>query len=155
VTTRAFSQTLSLTVGPSRQLWLLIVVAHLVAILSLLLIDIPQTWRWAGWAIILVHAVHVWRDSQWLRDLRQVHYADGDFYLSFDTHCFDNKRSGSDRIPALPDGGHIATPWLVILSLKVSGKRRHLPIFPDACNADELRRLRVLLRCGAGAVHHS
>ncbi len=145
MTTRVFSQTLSLVVRPSRQFWLLVIAAHLVAILSLLLIDIRQPWRLLGWGIILVHAVYVWRDSVWLRELRQLHYADGDFYL-----CFDN-----DRIPALPDGGHIVTPWLVILSLKVSGKRRHLPLFPDTCNANDLRRLRVLLRCGAGTVTHS
>jgi toxin CptA len=145
VTTRVFNQTLSLAIAPSRQLWLLVIAAHLLAGLSLLLIDLNPPWRMVGWGITSLHALYVWRDSHWLRNLQQLQYAHGDFHLHF---------SGA-KVPALADGNHLVTPWLVILSLKVSGKRRHLPLFPDACNADDLRRLRVLLRCGAGAVNHS
>lgn len=143
MTTRASSLTLNLPIAPSRQLRVLIIAAHLAAGLSLVLIELQPVWRLLGWLLIIVHGAYVWRATVWLRNLRQLHYTDGDFYLTL----------GNDKYPVLAEGGHLVTPWLVILSLKVAGKRRHLPLFQDSCDADKLRRLRVLLRCGA--VNHS
>lgn len=46
-----------------------------------------------------------------------------------------------------PRGEFLVWPWLIILRFGVDGKRpsRTLVLLPDSANADDLRRLRVLL----------
>ncbi len=48
----------------------------------------------------------------------------------------------------LVEGQHTRlTPWLVILHLRTTKRVFHLPLLPDSASADDLRRLRVWLRC--------
>lgn len=134
MTTPACNWTINLK--PSRQLAQLLVVGHLVAAVSLLLVDIGWLWRLAGWSFVVLHGVYVWWDIRWLRRLTQLKYSDGQYQaFGSDGPCDEGQGAG-----------YFVTPWLVILKVSVSGKARLLPLFRDSCNPDDLRRLRVFLR---------
>jgi hypothetical protein len=67
------------------------------------------------------------------------------------------------RLQVLPDGYRLITSqgeldlvegqhtrltrWLVILHLRAAKRVFHLPLLPDTASAEDLRRLRVWLRC--------
>lgn len=100
-----------------------------------------------------VHGLYAWRDIVWLKSVQQLQHNNGDFFLLVDSLSDSKTDSCGDRgrYPVQLMSSHFVTPWLIILSLEIAGRRRRLPLFTDSSTHDALRRLRVLLRCRASA----
>ena len=53
---------------------------------------------------------------------------------------------GPFAVPASVTDDTVITPWLVVLNLRLEGRRRSLVLWPDSSDRESLRALRVYLR---------
>lgn len=53
---------------------------------------------------------------------------------------------GPFAVPARVEDDSVITPWLVVLNLRLEGRRRSLVLWPDSSGRESLRALRVYLR---------
>ncbi|MGQ9425880.1 protein YgfX [Gilvimarinus sp. F26214L] len=128
---------LSLHLRPSRLLLFFLGLTHLAAAGAVWLSALPY------WACLVVDAgillglplsvrPHLWPGS------RQLSYQ-GEWRWISDVEA--------ERLELR--GEFLVTPWLIVLQfVSAEGRRRPLILLPDSADADDLRRLRVLLRYG-------
>lgn len=107
--------------------WILLSLAPVVLPLRLLLLLVffGLCWR-------------TWREWRRLQSIHRLQVLPDGYRLITSKGEFD-----------LAEGQHTRlTRWLVILHLRTTKRVFHLPLLPDTASADDLRRLRVWLRCG-------
>lgn len=86
-----------------------------------------------GWSLIWNFQQHYWVGC------RQLHYLDQRWWLT----------DATGEQPLELVGEFLVTPWLLVLRFTAArGKPLSLVLPPDSAAADDLRRLRVLLRFG-------
>ena len=137
---------LKISIKPSRRLALFLCCAHAAAAAAVLVIDLPL---WLGIALLLIIGtscgVYVYGSA-----LRRGGGAvvaieiDDDGALSFQL------RRGEWREGMLL-GSSFISHYLTILNIKTGGDffARHVVIVPGCLDAEDFRRLRMRLRCGA------
>lgn len=106
--------------------WILLSLAPVVLPLRLLLLLVFFGLCWRTW--------QEWRRLQSIRRLQVL--PDGYRLITLQGE-FDLAAGQHTRL----------TPWLVILHLRAGKRVFHLPLLPDTASAEDLRRLRVWLRC--------
>lgn len=128
---------LRLELRPSRQrrLWRGLTHGAAAAVLPLLL---QSPWVMAVAALILIVS---WHSSSADASLTLLRHGDGHWKLF---EGADEREAGLAEPP-------FVQPWLVIVPLRLDGRRRlrRIVIFPDMLPADDFRRLRVCLRMRA------
>ena len=133
----------TITIGPSRQLALLLTLAHMRAAASALSVDISI---WLKAALVLAVAgslLHALNGSALRRSGRAIvalEIGEG-AAASFKTRCGDWHKA------VLLDSSFVA-PYLTVLNLRTGLSRlaHHVVIMPDSVSAEDFRRLRVWLR---------
>jgi toxin CptA len=137
---------LQIAIKPSRQLAALLCLAHAAAAAAVLVIDLPL---WLS--IVLVLAVGTscgayLHSSALLRGGGAVVGLE----INDDGALSYQMRGGEWREGKLL-GSSFVSSYLTILNIRTAGKffARHVVIVPGAVDAEDFRRLRVLLRCGA------
>lgn len=140
---------LSISLGPSRLLLVLLATMHGVAAGGLWLVPGPL-WPKAllGLSLAASLVFHGARDAWRLLGRSAVALR-----LRSDCKCEIGNRLGGWQEARLL-GSSFVSPYLTVLNLRPEGRRfaRHVVILPDAVDADAFRRLRVLLRwkCSRG-----
>jgi toxin CptA len=133
-----------ITLSPplSRQLGAFLALIHLLVFVALIAAQLPLPIRLCLLGMLALHAIHSYLQliGAYAGSIFQAHIeADGCARLFL--------RDGRE-IEACLQPDTLVTPWLLILrfSLKHSLRKKNLVIGHDALSAEELRRLRVLLR---------
>jgi toxin CptA len=136
-------ETLTVAVGPSRQLTILVTGMHGFAAAMCWLVPLPL-WLAAMLMPLVVASAgyHLGRDG--LRSLPAALVA---LRLHADRRCEFQTRSGAWQEAELL-GSSFVSPFLTVLNLQPAGRRfaRHLVILPDALASEDFRRLRVWLK---------
>ncbi|SDI69077.1 toxin CptA [Pseudomonas flavescens] len=127
---------------PSRRLLEVYLCAQALAVLTLLLVDIPL---WAGVLAAVLLAAH----AAWVLPLHVLQNRPGIFRgLRHDDEGWQVRRDADDWQPVtlMPDS--IALPWLVVVRFRLPGQQRvHSFCLPaDSMSHDAYRRLRVHLK---------
>lgn len=132
---------LTLEPVPSRILFTALAVCHLLALVSLLICDLPviitlSLGMLIGFSLILSYARYGYRRSRWFVE-RVSCLADGSWALQ--------TADGRNHPAWLLESSYVH-PRLVILNFALGGlARRSVVLLPDSIDADDLRRLRVRL----------
>ena len=157
--------TVKLPVGASRTLlgWLCFI--HFVALLSVVFLSISIAVRFFLVMLVLLSLAHTLRqhyfrtaansvrtvvlrsDRSSVKPVEMIPDESSETWqlaLHSDQPAVDGERS---LHAAKLTSSYLVTPWLVLLNFKIEGRLRTLPVllFPDATDAEQLRRLRVLL----------
>jgi hypothetical protein len=133
---------LTISLRPSLQLATFIGISHSLAAAAVWLSASP----W--WLCLVADTVVLW--SLWWH-FRQ-HYWVGNRQLLYDNNQW-RLVSGASEAPLELTGELLVTHWLLVLRFRTQvGKVQSLVLPPDSAAADDLRRLRVLLRFGLQAV---
>ncbi|MDF1643974.1 MAG: hypothetical protein P1U80_07300 [Pseudomonadales bacterium] len=158
--------TVRLPLGRSRILLVLLCFIHLAGLLSVLILPINHYQRGlliVGIAVSLVYNLkqHYFRTCS--RSVRAVILKSSKLRIQSVETVLDeapeqtwwlelNSAQTSDdgQVPQLRArlvGNYLVTPWLVLLNFKIEGRLRSFPalLFSDSTDAEQLRRLRVLL----------
>lgn len=129
----------TLFLKPSRRLILLLVLAHFVAMVSLLVAAIPE-WLLIGLGLLVLLSLVRFL----MRSLGARRYAsltlqpDGTL-----VYALENGESGWVRV----DAQSTLMPWLVVLLMRDDRQRGlSLTLLPDALSAEDFRQLRLWLR---------
>ena len=128
---------------PSRHLAVILSIAHVVTAGLLWPLALPLIVKLAGAAVLAVSLIFYLRHYALLRSPGAVVAFD----LSDEMVCTLETRRGERIICALLGSSFVA-PYLTVLNLKPEGKffTRSVVILADGIDAEEFRRLRVLLR---------
>ncbi|MEK7736261.1 MAG: protein YgfX [Pseudomonadota bacterium] len=127
-----------LTLQPSRQLALLLLLAHAAALIVVIAIVLPI---WVKPTLLLAIGISAWRNLRSLHDLRRIARltlrSDGrlEYYRS-------NEESGEARIHPHTT----VTAWLCVVLLRHGKRIEVLVVMPDALNDEDFRQLRLWLR---------
>jgi toxin CptA len=127
-------------IRPSR-LWLCFVLLVALAACPALWSSVPQ----ALWLLPLM-LWRCWRADGWWRTQTRVTA----FRVLSDSGC--QLQAAGVWFWAVVRNDSVAWPWLIVLNLDVSGRRRSVVLFVDSAPAAARRRLRVYLRWPPGAV---
>jgi toxin CptA len=133
---------LRLHLGRSRLLLLALIAAHLAAAAAVLF-AVPAVWSAAGLALLAVIAARSIRCHALRMGPRAVHALE----LEGESACRLRRADGSEVVSRV-QGSSYVLPWLVVLHLRVEGRRRahYVVLVPDCVPAQSLRPLRVRLR---------
>jgi toxin CptA len=116
----------------------LVFALHLAALIALFLAALPTPAQLAGLALL---SASLWLSCKLSVAVRLRAKADGKLEIW--------RSSAWKPVVLRPDS--VALPWLIVLRWR-EGRRRHSAMLPtDALSGEEHRRLRVWLRCKAGA----
>lgn len=136
-------KTLTIKVGPSRDLAGLIAGMHILAAVIFWLVPVPLWLAASLMPAFIGSAMYTLR-----RDgFRTLCHSLISLRLDADCRCAFQTRSGAWHDAALL-GSSFVSPYLTVLNLQPAGGRwaKHLVILPDAINAEDFRRLRVWLK---------
>lgn len=127
-----------LTLQPSRQLALLLLLAHAAALIVVIAIVLPI---WVKPTLLLAIGISAWRNLRSLHDLRRIARLTlrGDGRLEY---YRSNEESGEARIHPHTT----VTAWLCVVLLRQGKRIEVLVVMPDALNDEDFRQLRLWLR---------
>lgn len=137
---------LQIAIKPSRQLALLLCLAHAAAAAAVLVIELPL---WLS--IVLVLAVGT-SGGTYLHRSALLRGGGAIVGLEInDGRTLSYQMRGGEWHEGMLLGSSFVSPYLTILNIRTEGRflARHVVIMPDCVDAEDFRRLRVQLRCGA------
>ncbi|MEH6627319.1 MAG: protein YgfX [Motiliproteus sp.] len=140
-----------LDIKPSRRLLLLVMVVHLLALMAIM-VALSQPWIVTGLTLlVIVHGYYIARRYVFLLSDHSVHA------LLWTSQGMEVVFANGVQLEVAVDGESVVMAGAVLLRLKMLSSRSYLrvPLFSDCCNADALRRLRVLLKCRLNAADSS
>lgn len=126
-----------LTLQPSRQLAMVLLLAHAVAVLVVLPLNFPF---WIKLGLLLAIGISAWRSLSRLHGGRRIARLTlrSDGLLEY---LRSNDESGEARIHPHTT----VTSWLTVVLLRQGKRIEALVLLPDALNGEEFRKLRVWL----------
>jgi toxin CptA len=129
---------ISVKLRPSRNLALLLVAMHAVA---LLIVSDLELVVWIKLALLLLIAISAWNCRKYWHGAQRI------ILLSLrDKGALAYVRLNGATGDASVDRQSTVTPWLTVILLKSGKGLESLVLLPDALNPDDYRRLRVWLR---------
>ncbi|HMJ49425.1 MAG TPA: protein YgfX [Burkholderiales bacterium] len=134
---------LNIRFKPSVILGLLLVLAHASAVGLLLVVPLPIWSKLVTVVVVCISFAFYFRRNARLAAPSSLVALE----IKEDCACTVETRNGNRRSCTVLPTSYVSAS-LTILNLKVDGKllRKHLVILPDAVNAEDFRKLRVLLR---------
>ncbi|MBV1916029.1 MAG: hypothetical protein KUG72_11635 [Pseudomonadales bacterium] len=157
--------TVKLPVGASRTLFGWLCFIHFVVLLSVVFLSLSTVVRFFLVMLVLLSLAHTLRQHYFrtavnsvravvLRSDRSsvepVEMIPGESSETWQLVLHADQPAADGERPlhtATLTSSYLVTPWLVLLNFKIEGRLRALPVllFPDATDAEQLRRLRILL----------
>ena len=123
---------------PSRNLVLLLIAAHLVALLAVTLIELLV---WTKLALLLLIGISFWNCRKFWYGARRIN-----LLTLRDDGVLDYTRMNGETGQASIHPQSTVTPSLTVILLRQEGRLEALVLLPDALDREDYRRLRLWLR---------